>query len=158
MRLVFNYRPVNHLSRSINLAVATASSSPFPFPPPPPLSSSHILRPLSSCFARSRARKILLSLSGQITPHDLRCNLQSAVRMYILTISPCKYATLFRMRMHSRLSFLSFLLLPFFFFFDSSLRPSLGDCTMLRDVFRFGRHTRLGKVLTDFDSSARGKL
>lgn len=123
MRLVFNYRPVNH----------PALHKPGPSPPPlrrlfsfslSPLflilslatSRLSVLRPLSlspfpsfsHSFARARA-----ILSAQITPHDLRCNLQSTVRMYT-AISPCKYATLFRMRMHSRLSTLSpFLLVSF---------------------------------------------
>lgn len=77
-----------------------------------PDSRSFVLYParsLARSLARSSVRSFVRSfarnppfLSGQITPHDLRCNLQSAVRMYT-AISPCKYATLFRMRMHSRL-------------------------------------------------------
>lgn len=117
MRLVFNYRPVNHLAlhKLGRRCILLPAFSPSPF------ILAHAARPRLSRPPR-RAPLDPPFLSGQITPYDLRCNLQSAVRMYT-AISPCKYATLFRMRMHS-LSFStsfsppsrSFLFTPLFFF------------------------------------------
>lgn len=131
MRLVFNYRPVNHLAlhKLGRRCILLPAFSPSPF------ILAHAARPRLSRPPR-RAPRDPPFLSGQITPYDLRCNLQSAVRVYT-AISPCKYATLFRMRMHSlSLSFFlstlsllprSFLFTPLFFFlylfFFSSRHP-----------------------------------
>jgi len=92
VRLVFNYRPVNHLA--LHKLGRRCIFPPFLSPPHwRGVPGSH---PSSS----SDTTRDPPFLSGQITPYDLRCNLQSAVRMYT-AISPCKYATLFRMRVHS---------------------------------------------------------